>query len=80
MRCGQCGALQLNGNGYCWACAAPLELGAVPRRATLPASPAVSPQSRRLTALILAAVAFLLLICLGLVVAGYGLTALIDWG
>ena len=79
VRCGHCGALQVNGNGYCWVCAAPLEPGAVRRRAGLPVSPAASPQSRRSTALILAAVAFLLLVCVGLVVAGFGLTALIRW-
>lgn len=44
-----------------------------------PAAPAATPRSRRLTRLILASVALLLLLCLGLVVVSLGLTASIRW-
>jgi hypothetical protein len=78
MRCEHCGALQLNGDGYCHVCAAPLARGQL-RRATLPPAPVVSTRNKWQTRVALAAIAVLLLLCLGLAVAGFGLTALIRW-
>jgi hypothetical protein len=82
MRCEHCGALQQpDGSGYCRVCAAPLahdagmvRLAPTPR----PARPA-SGRSRRLTAVTLAAIGFLLLVCLTLAALTLGLTALIRW-
>ncbi len=76
--CERCGALPPNGDGYCHVCGTPLARGLV-RRGRLPAAPAITGRSRWLTRLILASVAVLVLLCLGLVVAGFGLTAFIRW-
>lgn len=81
MRCQRCGALQLNGSGYCRVCAAPLAHdGELARAAPAPrpARPA-SGRSRRLTAITLAAAGFLLLVCLTLAALTFSLTALIRW-
>lgn len=53
--------------------------GGTAGRGRPPAAPAATPRSRWLTRLILASVALLVLLCLGLVVASLGLTASIRW-
>lgn len=79
VRCRRCGRPWRAGEDSCGHCGAPFVAGVAAGRGRPPAAPAATPRSRWLTRLILASVALLLLLCLGLVVTGLGLTASIRW-
>lgn len=80
MYCERCGAVQEGGRGYCRVCSAPLGRPGQPPLAPSPlASPVRDDRGRRLTAITLAAVIALLLICLVLAALAFGLSSLIRW-